>query len=304
MDRNKKLTVVVAVLIIITFIGMYVHYLQASKEINGKFSQQKSVQNMQKIQNTNVARKNVLPPPDVLDFNKLNNNQNERQQVTTTRNIIRRIRPCVVTVVSYPNEILAPNGNSYVKTLDPYQNGAKYISSGIIVDSSGIVLTTKDAVPTNKIEIKLFRRKPNVFSAKILKIDNDLDLALLQIDGLSNTFSCPLGDSSTAQVGDIVYALGSPFGFEETVTSGIISSNRKKVSIDGNVFKSLIQIDAIINKGNNGGALVNIDGEVIGVNAAIYSDNATNSTFSGIGFAIPINNTKRFIQGKGFTNGI
>ncbi|MBF0205530.1 MAG: trypsin-like peptidase domain-containing protein [Oligoflexia bacterium] len=219
----------------------------------------------------------------------------EQQRQSALKEIIKSIRPCVVTVVSYQNEILQPSGNNYIKMLDPYKEGTKLTSSGIVIDKRGIILTTKDAITSAKIEVKFFRRKPNVFNAQILKLDNDLNLALLQVENLTDIFACPLGDSTTSQVGDIVYAIGSPYGFAETVTSGIISSNRQKVKIEGNLFKNLIQTDVIINKGNNGGPLVNIEGMVVGVNAAIYSEN---STFSGIGFAIPINNIKRFIKGS------
>ncbi|MBF0298680.1 MAG: trypsin-like peptidase domain-containing protein, partial [Oligoflexia bacterium] len=267
----------------------------------------------------NIKRVPLLPAPEgqlgVQGFAVGIQNGNERQQATAAKDIIKNLRPCVVTVISYQNEVLKPNGNNYIKLLDPYKDGNKSISSGIVIDPRGIVLTTMDAIPSNKIEVKLFRRKPNVFDAEILKVDNNLNLALLQIKGIGvgptgeivgapTIYTCPLGDSTGMQIGDIVYAIGSPYGFADTVTSGIISSNRKKVRIEENIFRELIQTDATINKGNNGGPLVNIDGEVIGVNAAIYSENAT---FTGIGFAIPINNTKRFISNvisiKGPING-
>jgi len=101
-----------------------------------------------------------------------------------------------------------------------------------------------------------------------------------------------LGNSDLVEIGDIVFAVGSPFGFSRTVTMGIVSSNRRDLSIDGTKYPDLIQTDAAINEGNDGGPLVNIRGEVIGVNMAYYRPN---SRFSGIGFAVPINDVRNFV---------
>lgn len=302
--NTKRLTIILFTSVFLLFIGIYLYYMKALKDKSHPHNlYKKSISKTE-----SVKRVPMLPAPEGGPSGQALamgiQNGNEVQQATATKDVIKTIRPCVVTIISYQNEVLKPNGNNYIKLLDPYKDGNKLISSGIVVDPRGIVLTTLDAIPSNKIEVKLFRRKPNVFDAEILKVDNDLNLALLQIKGIGvgptgevlgapTIFTCPLGDSTSMQIGDIVYAIGSPYGFAETVTSGIISSNRKKMRIEANVFRELIQTDATINKGNNGGPLVNIDGEVIGVNTAIYSEN---STFSGIGFAIPINNTKRFID--------
>ena len=209
------------------------------------------------------------------------------------KDILSNVRPCVVTVVSYVDTVLTHYNLSNTKTLDPYKEGTKIISSGLIINKDGLILTTKDAVPSNQIEVKLYKRKPNVYKANIFKVDNNLDLALLKINNLSNLTSCNLGDSNSIEVGDIVYAVGSPFGFSGTITSGIVGSNRKKIKIEGNLYKSLIQTDAVINEGNNGGPLVDIFGNVIGINSAIYSET---SIYSGIGFAIPVNEVLGFIK--------
>ncbi|MBF0314639.1 MAG: trypsin-like peptidase domain-containing protein [Oligoflexia bacterium] len=294
MSKNRNLIIAISIFaLVLVLLGIYTHHVKSSKGSKSPGERRASLSNSQPgtiAVNSPLAPLAGLPPAP--------QPPQERKQMSAIKDVIKRIRPCVVTVVCYQNEVLKPQGNSAIKLLDPYKEGNKITSTGIVVDGRGVILTTVDAIPSNKIEVKLFRRKPNVFEAEILKVDDKLNLALLQVKGVSNLFSCPLGDSTMTQIGDIVYAIGSPFGFAETVTSGIISSNRKKIRIEGNTFKELVQTDAIINQGNNGGPLVNIDGEVIGINAAIYSENAA---FSGIGFAIPINNTKRFI--KGYLNG-
>jgi serine protease Do len=95
------------------------------------------------------------------------------------------------------------------------------------------------------------------------------------------------------EVGDLVLAIGSPFGFSRTVTMGIVSSNRRRLGIDGTRYPDMIQTDAAINEGNDGGPLVNIRGEVIGINMACYMPD---NHYSGIGFAIPINDALEFIN--------
>ncbi|MBL6988541.1 MAG: trypsin-like peptidase domain-containing protein [Bacteriovoracaceae bacterium] len=211
----------------------------------------------------------------------------------STNKLLVKVRPCVVSVISYSAAPLRHNGEFFGKILDPHKVGNKLISSGIIVGKSGHIITAYDAVPANQIEVKLFRHVPNVFKAQIQKVDKNLHLALLKIVDPGNFPVCNLGNSSVLNVGDLVYAVGSPYGFSQTVTSGIISSNRKKMNVHGDIFQKLIQTDAAINKGNNGGPLVNIRGEVIGINAIVYSTNAGNA---GINFAIPVNDVKTLLQ--------
>lgn len=210
--------------------------------------------------------------------------------------LVSHTRPCVVSVVSYGKLPVATAQPANIQLLNPHQEGDKNVSSGILIGNNGYVLTTQDAVPSHRIEVKLFKRKPNVFPAKIVQIDSGLNLALLQITLRSKERQptpCTIGDSNTAEVGDIVLAFGSPYGFSQTVTSGIISSQRRKVQIDGKFYKQLLQTDAVINEGNNGGPIINILGEVIGINAAVYS---VNKSYTGIGFAIPINVAKTLMK--------
>jgi serine protease Do len=125
-------------------------------------------------------------------------------------------------------------------------------------------------------------------------------LAVIKIKAPADLPYVPLGDSSAMRVGDWVLALGSPFGLQHTVTSGIVSAIRQSLQIENKSFRNLIQTDAAINRGNSGGALVNVRGELIGINTAIY---APTGVFSGIGFAIPINDAKSVMKDlieKGF----
>lgn len=210
-----------------------------------------------------------------------------------TEDILDRVRPCVVSVVSYVDTIIDHQDPSSVRLLDPYQKGKRVISSGIIINRDGVILTTKNAVPSRQIEVKLYRRVPNVFKADIIMVDEPSNLALLQAVEGTGFPVCRLGDSDLISVGDIVYAVGSPYGFASTVTSGIVSSTRRKLTAEGLTFRNVIQTDAMINDGNSGGPLINIRGEVIGINAAMYSENAADS---GIGFAIPVNDAKGFLR--------
>lgn len=212
---------------------------------------------------------------------------------TDIKDIFDQIRPCVVTVISHTGAILDQVGQTNTRLLDPYKKGNRSISSGILISSDGMILTTRDSIPSNQIEIELFRRKPKLFDADILEVNDALDLAVLQIRGVKDLPFCRLGDSNSVELGNIVFAVGSPYGFSETITSGIVSNSRKDVRIEGKSFQNLIQTDAVINDGNSGGPLVDVSGEVVGLNVGILSEG---TVYSGIGFAIPINDAKDFAK--------
>ncbi|MBF0330849.1 MAG: trypsin-like peptidase domain-containing protein [Candidatus Omnitrophica bacterium] len=171
--------------------------------------------------------------------------------------------------------------------------GYEKIGSGIIVDDRGYVMTnyhvTMDATD---IVVTIFGNPARDYSADIVAQDASLDLAILKVRADGPFPEVKIGDSSFTQVGDYVIAVGSPFGIEQTVTSGIISGIRKSLVIEGARYKNLFQTDAPINRGSSGGPLVNMQGELIGVNSAIY---APTGVFSGTGFAIPINDCKDFM---------
>ena len=119
------------------------------------------------------------------------------------------------------------------------------------------------------------------FSARIIGTDKNTDLALIKVDG-KNLPTLPIGDSDKLKVGEWVLAVGNPFNLNSTVTAGIVSAKAR--SLGGNPIESFIQTDAAINQGNSGGALVNTQGELVGINAMLYSQTGS---YSGYGFAIP-----------------
>ncbi len=170
------------------------------------------------------------------------------------------------------------------------------LGSGVIVQKTGrtvYVLTNHHVAGTaDEITINLYDGRS--FSGTLVGSDSRKDLALVKFETAENIPVAKLGDSNQTQVGDIVFAVGNPLGFESTFTYGIVSAVGRTggPGMEGNLT-DYIQTDAAINRGNSGGALVNIDGEVIGINTWIASQTGGNI---GIGFAIPINNAKKTIQ--------
>jgi len=159
------------------------------------------------------------------------------------------------------------------------------LGSGVIVDPSGIALTNAHVVD-KATEIEIVTLDGGKHRAKVIGMDKKTDLAVLRLDDGKGTFKyARLGDSDRMQVGDWVLAVGSPFGLQATVTAGIISAKARQ--LDQGPFDDFLQTDAAINPGNSGGPLVNMQGEVIGINTAIVAGG------SGIGFAIPSNMARK-----------
>jgi serine protease Do len=153
--------------------------------------------------------------------------------------------------------------------------------SGVIIDSSGVILTNNHVVEGDgRITVRLPDGRE--FQGKEIKTDPKTDLAIVRIHDAGKLTAAPLGDSNAMEVGDWVLALGQPFGLEGTVTAGIISAKGRGLGL--NVRESFLQTDAAINPGNSGGPLVNLDGEVIGINTAISTQTGG---YQGVGFAIP-----------------
>ena len=168
------------------------------------------------------------------------------------------------------------------------QREVRSAGSGVIVDAkNGYILTNHHVIErADKIEILLSDNR--VLEAKVVGSDPGTDIAVIQVEDKSNLVQMPLGNSENIEVGDFVVAIGNPFGLSHTVTSGIVSAlGRVGLSRDG--YEDFIQTDASINPGNSGGALINLKGELIGINSAIYSASGGNI---GIGFAIPVNIAK------------
>lgn len=171
----------------------------------------------------------------------------------------------------------------------PRQFKQRGLGSGVIVSSDGYILTNNHVVGhADEIHVTLLDKRE--FTAKVIGKDPKTDLALIKIDTNQPLSAATLGDSNQTEVGDWVMAIGSPFGFNLTVTSGIVSAKGR--ALGGN-YDSFIQTDASINPGNSGGPLFNTEGQVIGINTAIYSSTGSNA---GIGFAIPIDIAKSVMQ--------
>ena len=167
------------------------------------------------------------------------------------------------------------------------------LGSGVLVRPDGVIVTNNHVVDgADQLKVVLSDRRE--FEAKVLVADARTDLAVLKINtGAERMPSLPFADTRQAQVGDFVIAIGNPFGLQQTVTSGIISAlARTEVGI--NDYSFFIQTDAAINRGNSGGALVDMSGSLIGVNTAIFSDNGGGS--NGIGFAIPAEMVRRVVE--------
>jgi Do/DeqQ family serine protease len=156
------------------------------------------------------------------------------------------------------------------------------LGSGVIVDPSGLVITNNHVIENmNEVKVALADRRE--FAADILLRDPRTDIAVLKLKDASNLQAVELGDSEALQVGDLVLAIGNPFGVGQTVTQGIVSAlARTQVGISD--YQFFIQTDAAINPGNSGGALIDMNGRVVGINTAIYSRSGGSI---GIGFAVP-----------------
>src|SRR5579884_2262285 len=161
------------------------------------------------------------------------------------------------------------------------------LGSGVIVDPKGYILTNRHVVEkADRIRVKLMDDPPGTLhDAKVIGTDQETDLAVIKIDISRSLPVAKLGNSDGMQVGDWVLAIGSPFGLQETVTAGIVSAKGRNI-VPNRQFQSFIQTDAAINPGNSGGPLVDMDGDVIGINTAILTD--TNA-YAGVGFALPSN---------------
>jgi serine protease Do len=209
--------------------------------------------------------------------------------------IVDKVAPAVVkieiTAVSrntamegLPDSLRQFFGNQFGGMLPPRPMGPRVehgLGSGVVITKDGYILTNNHVVDGAK-EVKVTLTDGREFTAKVIGRDPKTDIAVVKIDA-DNLPVVPLADSSKVKVGDVVLAVGNPFGVGQTVTEGIVSAkNRGNMGIED--YEDFIQTDAAINPGNSGGALVDIDGRLIGINTAILSDSGGSQ---GVGFAVP-----------------
>jgi len=224
--------------------------------------------------------------------------------------VAEKVKPAVVNISSTKKEVVSSSDGS--QEMDPFFKNHPFkdffgdeffkrfkkgpgegkgiqpqgMGSGVIVSPEGLILTNAHVVK-DADEIKVTVSDKRSYDAKVVGIDVESDIAVVKIDATGLPIAT-LGDSGKLQVGEIVFAIGNPFGLNRTVTSGIVSATgRTNVGIID--YEDFIQTDAAINPGNSGGPLVNIDGEVIGINTAIAS---RSGGYQGIGFAIPSSSAK------------
>lgn len=173
----------------------------------------------------------------------------------------------------------------------PKRRQTQSLGSGVIINAKRGYVVTNHHVIDKAAEIQVTLKDGRSFQAKLIGTDPDTDVAIIQIPGDDLT-ALPLADSDDLRVGDFVVAIGNPFGLSQTVTSGIVSAlNRSGLGIEG--YENFIQTDASINPGNSGGALINLRGQLVGINTAILAPSGGNV---GIGFAIPTNMMKKVMD--------
>ncbi len=208
--------------------------------------------------------------------------------------LVKSAAPAVVNV--YANSKVAQSpffddpffGRFFGETMPPRVQSS--LGSGVIVDATGIIVTNNHVV-RDADEVKVALSDGREFESRVVLKDESVDLAILKIEAPDGLHALPIGDSDAMEVGDLVLAIGNPFGVGQTTTSGIVSAlARSPVGVTD--FGFFIQTDAAINPGNSGGALLNMRGELVGINTAIFSKSGGSV---GIGFAIPSNMVRAVI---------
>ncbi|MET3108810.1 serine protease DegQ [Oxalobacteraceae bacterium GrIS 2.11] len=214
------------------------------------------------------------------------------------RDAAKRAMPSVVNIFTTKEIKLAPNPffndplfRRFFKNPNPKPQKQSSLGSGVIVSSTGYIITNNHVVNSaDEIDVVLTDGRKAI--AKVVGTDPDTDLALIKID-LPDLPAITLGHIENASVGDVVLAIGNPFGVGQTITMGIISALGRN-HLDINTFENFIQTDAAINPGNSGGALIDTNGNLVGINSAIFSQNGGSL---GIGFAIPVSTVKTVMDG-------
>lgn len=214
--------------------------------------------------------------------------------------IVEQVSPAVVNIKAQVQVNSMPNnpffndpffrhffGDQYGGSVSPqYETG---IGTGFIISADGYILTNQHVIENASSVSVQINGESKEIPAQIIGQDRDLDLAVLKIEG-SGYQTLSLGDSDKMRVGEWVVAIGQPYGLDHTVTTGVVSAKGRPITIEDRNYKNLIQTDAAINPGNSGGPLLNLRGEVIGINTAV------NSSAQGIGFAIPTNTVSEVLK--------
>ncbi len=227
--------------------------------------------------------------------------QSMNQVQLTFAPVVKKVAPAVVNV--YARSIVRQQVNPFVN--DPFfqqffgaspefqKRVQQSLGSGVIVRADGVILTNYHVVKGGQ-DIVVALADKREFKARVLQADARTDLAVLKIDTRGEKLpTVQFGNSDSLQVGDLVLAIGDPFGVGQTVTMGIVSA-LARTQISASDYQFFIQTDAAVNPGNSGGALITTDGKLAGINTAIYS---RTGEYAGIGFAIPANLARRVVEG-------
>lgn len=223
---------------------------------------------------------------------------------TSYADVVEKTSPAVVRVDSERKSKVQPQqfpfgDDEFFRQFIPRQNQQappqveRGTGSGVIVSADGSVLTNYHVIDgADKITVRMLDGKS--FEAKVVGSDQPSDLAVLKVEGNNLPF-LTLGNSDSVRIGDIVLAIGNPLGIGQTVTAGIISAKGRRTGLSDGSFEDFLQTDAPINRGNSGGALVNLAGELIGINSQILSSGQNGGSI-GIGFSIPSNMAKSVLE--------
>src|SRR5258706_3740458 len=223
---------------------------------------------------------------------------------TSYADVVEKTSPAVVRIEADHKEkasprVQSPGGDDFFRQFQiPQQNQRPQIErglgSGVVVDANRTILTNNHVVEgANKITVAMSDNK--TYEAKVIGTDVPSDLAVIKIEATNLPF-LTLGHSDSVRVADIVLAIGNPLGIGQSVTSGIISAKGRRTGLSDGSFEDFLQTDAAINRGNSGGALVNLNGELIGINSQILSPGGSSGGNIGIGFSIPSNMAKSVME--------
>jgi Do/DeqQ family serine protease len=212
---------------------------------------------------------------------------------------VEKVGPSVVNVSITIQERVGPlfpfGRDDFFKDIFPEFFGRREYSrtslgSGVVIDGQKGYVVTNQHVVAGASEMKVIASDQKEYKARLIGSDPRSDLAVIQIEANGQLPAAKLGDSDDLMIGETVIAIGNPFGLAHTVTTGVVSAINRSVRAEETIYRHFIQTDASINPGNSGGPLLNIEGDVIGINTAIYQK------AQGIGFAIPINKMKRITK--------
>ncbi len=211
---------------------------------------------------------------------------------------VEKVSPAVVNISTVVTEKVSPffpfGGDEFFKDFFPDMFSREYqhssLGSGVIIDGEKGYIVTNHHVVARATEIKVITSNQKEYKGRTLGSDPRSDLAVIKVDAKEKLPEAKLGNSEDMMIGETVIAIGNPFGLTHTVTTGVVSAIDRSVRAEDRIYRHFIQTDASINPGNSGGPLLNIDGDVIGINTAIYQK------AQGIGFAIPVNKAKRIVK--------